>query len=103
VAEGAALRAELVEALGEDGVMLYPVYPETAPKHGWPLVPPTRWAYPAILNVLEMPATAVPLGLDARGLPRGIQVAAAHGKDHLTIAVATELERAFGGWVPPPG
>lgn len=48
-------------------------------------------------------ATAVPLGLDARGLPRGIQVAAAHGNDHLTIAVATGLERAFGGWVPPPG
>lgn len=101
VEEGRALRAELVEALGPDGVMLYPVYPETAPKHGWPLFPPIRWAYPAILNVMEMPATAVPLGLDSHGLPRGIQVAAAHGKDHLTIAVAMELERVFGGWVPP--
>lgn len=102
VEEGGKLRAELVEALGDRGVMLYPVYPETAPRHGRPLAPPIRWVYPAILNVMEMPATAVPLGLDSQGLPRGIQVAAAHGNDHLTIAVALELERAFGGWVPPP-
>lgn len=99
--EGQRLRAELAAALGTDGVMLYPVYPETAPQHRRPLMPPIRWAYPAILNVLEMPATAVPLGLDEQGLPLGIQVAAAHGHDHVTIAVATELERAFGGWVPP--
>lgn len=101
IEEGSALRSELVDALGANGVMLYPVYPETAPKHVWPLVPPIRWAYPAILNVMEVPATAVPLGLDARGLPLGIQVAASHGNDHLTIAVARELERAFGGWVAP--
>ena len=99
--EGRKLRAELVHALGPDGVMLYPTYPETAPAHYRPLFPPIRWAYPAILNVMEMPATAVPLGLDAKGLPLGIQVASAHGNDHVTVAVAIELERAFGGWVPP--
>jgi hypothetical protein len=26
---------------------------------------------------------------------------AAPGKDHVSIAVALELERAFGGWVHP--
>jgi hypothetical protein len=31
----------------------------------------------------------------------GIQVAAADGKDHLTIAAT--LEKRFGGWVPPTG
>jgi len=50
---------------------------------------------------MELPATQVPLGLDDRGLPLGVQVIAARGNDHLTIAVALELERAFGGWVPP--
>ena len=35
------------------------------------------------------------------GLPLGVQVGAARGQDHLSIAVALELERAFGGWVPP--
>jgi fatty acid amide hydrolase 2 len=50
---------------------------------------------------MEVPVTQTPLGLDPRGIPLGVQVAAAHGNDHLTIAVARELERAFGGWVWP--
>jgi fatty acid amide hydrolase 2 len=45
--------------------------------------------------------TEVPLGLSDGGLPVGVQVAAAPGADHVTIAVAQELERVFGGWVPP--
>jgi fatty acid amide hydrolase 2 len=59
------------------------------------------WVYTAILNVMQLPVTQVPLGLDPRGLPLGVQVAAGHGHDHLTLAVAHELERAFGGWVRP--
>jgi len=100
-AVGEELREELTERLGEHGVMLYPTYAEPAPKHGMPLLPPTRWAYTALLNAMEVPATQIPLGLDARGVPVGLQVAGAHGNDHLTIAVALELERRFGGWVPP--
>jgi fatty acid amide hydrolase 2 len=57
VEEGRLLADEIRAALGPEGIMLYPVYPETAPRHSRPLVPPTRWAYPAILNVLEMPST----------------------------------------------
>ena len=45
--------------------------------------------------------TQVPLGLGERGLPLGVQVAAGPGRDHVSIAVALELERVFGGWVPP--
>ncbi len=102
VAAGKRLRADLLEALGPNGVMLFPVYSETAPKHGAPLLLPIRWCYSAIFNVLELPATAVPLGLDTRRLPLGLQVISAHGNDHITIAVAMELERGFGGWVAPP-
>jgi fatty acid amide hydrolase 2 len=50
---------------------------------------------------MEYAVTEVPLGLDGEGLPLGVQVAAPPGNDHKTIAVALELERAFGGWVPP--
>jgi fatty acid amide hydrolase 2 len=102
VAKGRALREELVRLIGPDGVMLYPSYPTVAPRHHAPLFPPFQWTYTAIINVLELPATQVPLGLDAKGLPLGVQVVGIHGSDHLTIAVARELERAFGGWVPPP-
>jgi len=99
--EGLALKKEIVSRLGPKGIMLYPSYASPAPRHYEPLFPPTRWVYTAILNVLELPVTQVPLGLNARGLPVGVQVAAVHGNDHLTIAVAMELERTFGGWHPP--
>jgi len=90
-----------VRRIGPDGVMLYPPYPSVAPRHVMPLLPPFNWVYTAIFNVMELPATQVPLGLDERGLPLGVQVASLHGQDVRTIAVAIELERAFGGWTPP--
>ena len=40
-------------------------------------------------------------GYDARGLPLTVQVVAGPFCDALNIAVAKELERAFGGWQPP--
>ena len=101
LALGAELRQRLIASIG-DGVMLYPSYPTTVPRHRRPLMPPFNWVYTAIFNVMELPVTQVPLGLDRAGLPLGVQIAAAHGGDHRTIAVALELERAFGGWVPPP-
>ena len=85
--------------------MLYPPYPTPAPAHNAPLAGvfslKMPWANQGIFNVLEFPATQVPLGLDSRGLPLGVQVISKHGNDHVTIAVAMELERALGGWVPP--
>ena len=56
----------------------------------------------ALFNLLGLPVTQVPLGLNDDGLPLGVQVAAGRDRDHVAIAVALELERAFGGWVPPP-
>jgi fatty acid amide hydrolase 2 len=99
---GARLREQLLGEIGPRGILLYPSFPSLAPLHHTALLPPIRWAYTAILNVLEMPVTQVPLGLH-KGLPLGLQVASAHGNDHVTIATAIELERAFGGWVPPAG
>ncbi len=98
---GRELREELVSLIGPHGIMLYPSNPTTAPYHLVPLLPPFRWVYTCIINVMELPSTQVPLGLDSKGLPLGVQVIATHGNDHVSIAAALELERAFGGWVPP--
>ena len=99
--KGAALRVELDARLSGNTVMLYPSFPEPAPRHYVPLLRPLRFGYTALLNVMELPATQVPLGLSGKGLPLGVQVVGGHGQDHRTIAVAMELERAFGGWVLP--
>lgn len=101
IALGKTLREELLGLLGPRSVILYPPYPTIAPKHKKPLFSPFNWVYTAIWNVLEFPVTQVPLGLGKNGLPLGVQAVGAPGCDHVTIAVALELERALGGWVPP--
>jgi fatty acid amide hydrolase 2 len=98
---GRELKEEIARTLGSNGIMLYPSYVKPAPYHREPLLKPFHWVYTAIVNVMEMPATQIPLGLNEKGLPLGIQAIASHGNDHITIAVALELEKAFGGWVPP--
>lgn len=98
---GRDLAQELTDAIG-DGVLLHPAHPRVAPRHGrtvgrsWLLTPA------AVFNLAGVPVTEVPLGLTASGLPLGVQVAAGPDRDHVSIAVALELERVFGGWVPPP-
>ena len=85
---GRALRAQILDAIGDDGVMLYPSYVSAAPRHYKPLWPPFNFVYTAIVNVMELPATQVPLGLGKGGLPLGVQVIAGPARDHVSIAVA---------------
>ncbi len=95
-----ALADEVTDAIGE-GVLLHPAHPRPAPIRGrtvgrsWLLTPA------AVFNLAGVPVTEVPLGLSQEGLPLGVQVAAGRDRDHVSIAVALELERVFGGWVPP--
>ena len=98
---GRKLRNEFEELLGDNAILLFPSHPYTAPSHGKPLLKPTNWIFTGIWNMMLAPGTQVPLGLDKKGLPLGVQVIAKRGNDHLTIAVAEKLEEAFGGWVPP--
>jgi fatty acid amide hydrolase 2 len=101
LAAAESLASELKDAIG-DGVLLHPAYPRTAPRHGRTVGRPWLLTPSAVFNLAGVPVTEVPLGLTPRGLPIGVQVAASPGHDHLSIAVALELERVFGGWVPPP-
>jgi fatty acid amide hydrolase 2 len=102
LAAGDSLVRELRTTIG-DGVLLHPPAPAVAPRHGR-LLGRLWWAPPMVaFNLAQLPVTQVPLGLGRRGLPVGVQVAAGPGRDHVSIAVALELERVFGGWVPPGG
>jgi len=98
VEAGLDLRGRLLDLLGPGGVILYPPYVAPAPLHRRPMFPPFHWVYTGIFNAMEFPVTQVPTGLNAEGLPVGVQVVSAPGNDHVTVAVALELERAFGGW-----
>jgi fatty acid amide hydrolase 2 len=97
----AELVQEVDELLGEDGVLLMPSYTYQAPFHYAPLIQLYNFSYWSIQNVLHLPATQVPMGLNSQGLPLGIQVVATKNRDRHCLAVAEELDRQFGGWVPP--
>lgn len=95
------LKRELEEILGDNGVLLFPSHPTCAPHHNEPLFKPFNFVYTGIFNVLALPVTQCPLGLGGEKLPVGVQIVASPFNDRITLAVAVELEKVFGGWLPP--
>ena len=53
------------------------------------------------LALLPVPAAIVPVRWTEDGLPLAVQVVAREGQDEMALAVASELEKAFGGWEAP--
>lgn len=95
------LQKKLEELVGTDGVFLYPTHPRVAPITHHLLFRPLDFAYTGVINVLGLPVTQCPLGLNEDGLPLGVQVVAGKMQDRLTLEVALYLEKAFGGWKEP--
>jgi amidase len=65
-------------------------------------------AYPAFsytfgYNMTGWPAAVVRAGTSPKGLPIGVQVVGRPWREHVVLALASEIERAFGGYRPPPG
>ncbi|CAG2116816.1 unnamed protein product [Medioppia subpectinata] len=98
---GREMKQEFKTLLGSDGVFIFPTHPEPAIKHMSTILKLSNVSYTTVFNVLGVPVTTCPLGLNKDGLPIGIQIASNPFNDRLTIAVAQELEKAFGGWVSP--
>jgi amidase len=59
--------------------------------------------WPEIATTPGLPATAAPIGLTQSGLPTGVQIVGPYLEDRTPLAFAALIERAFGGFVPPPG
>lgn len=108
VAKADKLRKDMIDmfetkhdANNEGSIFLYPTHPEVALKHHTTISKANNTSYTSVFNILGIPVTQVPLGLNREGLPIGIQIVATPFCDHLTLAAAVELEMNFGGWVPP--
>jgi amidase len=52
------------------------------------------WCFAAPFSVTGQPAISLPIGTTAAGLPVGIQLVAALGREDLLLQVAAELEAA---------
>ncbi|ONH32407.1 amidase [Pseudofrankia asymbiotica] len=51
--------------------------------------------FTSVANVTGVPAVSLPLGQSAAGLPIGVQIIAAHGREDLLLRVAAALEEAM--------
>lgn len=94
------LKEEVCALLGDNGVLLYPTFPSSANKHYEMFYKLTDTTFLMVFNTLGLPVTQVHTGFDKDNLPIGIQVATNAGNDHLSIAVAREIAKQFGGWIP---
>ncbi|XP_043521092.1 fatty-acid amide hydrolase 2-like isoform X2 [Frieseomelitta varia] len=91
-----------MELLDNNGVLIFPTFVSPALYIGESSINICNILYLGIANALALPSTHCPMGINKAGLPVGLQIMANTNNDHLTIAVAEEIERAFGGWQPPP-
>lgn len=91
----------LTNLLGDNGVIILPTFPITAPTGKLIQLLIINAVNCTLWNCFGFPATNVPMGFDKNGLPIGLQVIAAPYQDRLCLALAKELEKSFGGWVPP--
>lgn len=99
---GDSLKAELAALLEpEPAVFLYPTFPHGAAHHGQILANPFNASYSVVFNAAGLPCTQCPLGMNASGLPIGMQIVTAPGNDRLSISLAEHLEEKLGGWTPP--
>ncbi|KAI6197122.1 hypothetical protein M3Y94_01187400 [Aphelenchoides besseyi] len=97
------LRAEIIELLGDDGVLIWPSFPYASYFHSELLWNLLVGEYSALWNALALPVIACPVGLNDEGVPLGVQLISAPHNERLLIAAAIEIEKAFGGWQAPPG
>jgi amidase len=59
-----------------------------------------RWV--ALATVCGLPATALPAGQTAGGLPVGVQLVGPRGRDSRVLAIAEAIEERLGGFIAPP-
>jgi amidase len=59
-------------------------------------------AWPGLVTVANLPATAIPTRRLVGGLPAGVQIVGPYLGDRTTLRFAQLLEQELGGFMPPP-
>src|SRR6202040_2537721 len=101
------LRAENLPQMHDTPILLSPVSPGPAFRHGQGNYRPgtgyrDTMRFSQWLNLTGFPGASVAFGVSNEGLPIGVQVIGRPFEDELVLAVAEAIEQARGPWQPPP-
>lgn len=90
------LRAEMRALLGENGIAVCPVFPTSAPRHGWSkLAAFFTNGYTTWLNLAGLPGLALPVGFSGNGMPVGVQIVGNPGTEQTLLAAGLAVQRAL--------
>ena len=71
--------------------------------NGRQVAPTDQLFWAGYSGLVLLPSTVGPAGLTRSGFPVGYQAITAQGRDKTSLAFAKLVEKAFGGFTPPPG
>lgn len=97
-----ALRGRLLRWMGPFDLLVSPVLPQPAVRHGESRTPIYGDTYSEIHNLTGWPAAVVRAGTSPEGLPIGVQLVAKPWREDMVLAAARVVEAATGGWQVPP-
>jgi Asp-tRNA(Asn)/Glu-tRNA(Gln) amidotransferase A subunit family amidase len=91
------LREQFLSLVGEGGVAVCPIFPTTAPHHGWAMaVSLLTLSYQTWVNLAGLPGLVVPVGHNRKGMPVGIQIIGAPGAEWRVLAAGLAIQEAGG-------
>jgi amidase len=90
-----------VAAIAHDHSEPFPA--RTIPVNGAPVPYTQLFTWIAFATMAHLPATVVPVGRTAGGLPVGVQIVGPYLEDRTTVDIGRHIADVLGGFVPPPG
>ncbi len=98
----AEVKAQITFTLGNNGILILPTAPQAAFLHGT-RAPVNQADWTGLANIAGLPAITVPMGMDANGLPMGIQMIGPAGAESLLISQARAMDERLRAYVRPTG
>jgi aspartyl-tRNA(Asn)/glutamyl-tRNA(Gln) amidotransferase subunit A len=97
----ARAKAQLIDALGDDGLLLLPTAPQTAFAHGQ-RAPANQADFTTLASIAGLPALSLPAGWSDDGLPVGVQIIGPPHSEAALFATARRLDAALNAYGRPP-
>jgi amidase len=95
------IRSRLLQWFRDADLILCPVMPQPAIRHGESNADWFGDTYSDVHNLTGWPAAVVRAGTSDTGLPIGVQLVAHSWREDVALAAAKVVEAATGGWQPP--